>query len=636
MDDGLLDRLLPGGAAALERIASITPRESVPEAWLPVWQRLAGMESDASVARWAAGLGPEHPWYQAFLRGLIARSDRRLYTTMRGVSQPERDPGIMPEDPEVAHFHRLAGDDESSARRKRDAWLLLRTGTSVAGPQLAGGELEEFPELDAKAVASLDPAALDRLRVLLGEAGDHDWRMLLLEEIADRPAALERLEGHAAEMLAAYQATATPAKALAVAEALALAGKLADAEDFLTGKLPDDVELGLGEAHFLMAAGLEGVAPAALAAALDRHASVWLWISWLEGAKAEELAGRIERTMNAVDGRGPAAVAALSMALDAGDAAAIGTVLQLAKDLPAVVRNHAAARALWCDGRTAEVFALWPEEFPDYTALAEEIDLGPWEGIVLSAQADDFIGELRERLQMLVPAENATIDDLRALATLLLDPATTETFGIRRVRDAMVACSLVLAHDKVAGPLVDKMVDRARLAGASPTDCLRIEARRFMADGEFTAAYSRWLQLIDTPDAELLASDFLEAAACVFEDLQDAAAIELALRGKDKFPADPTYAYDGAWLLLTAGHPEEAGILLEHGFKIPFTADQQQTAVAMLLCAAEQTGRTERADQAFQELLGISPDWGDEEAIKSLEWPEALTENLLAVAARNR
>ena len=157
-----------------------------------------------------------------------------------------------------------------------------------------------------------------------------------------------------------------------------------------------------------------------------------------------------------------------------------------------------------------------------------------------------------------------------------------------------------------------------------------------MAASEFTAAYSRWIQLIDTQDAEIFASDYLEAAACVFEDMQDAAAIELALRGKDKFPADPTYAYDGAWLLLTAGHPEEAGILLEHGFKIPFTADQKQTAIAMLLCAAEQTGRADRADQAFQELLAISPDWGDEEAIKSLEWPEALAENLLAVAGRNR
>ena len=58
--------------------------------------------------------------------------------------------------------------------------------------------------------------------------------------------------------------------------------------------------------------------------------------------------------------------------------------------------------------------------------------------------------------------------------------------------------------------------------------------------------------------------------------------------------------------------------------------------MAMLLCAAEQTGRTDRADQAHQELLKLSEDWGKEESLKSLDWPEALKENLLAVAKRNR
>jgi tetratricopeptide (TPR) repeat protein len=322
--------------------------------------------------------------------------------------------------------------------------------------------------------------------------------------------------------------------------------------------------------------------------------------------------------------------------VERNDADAILAVLKDAKDMPEPVRAYATARALWASGDKAGVYSMWPDEPPPLADLAESADWNGWEQVFDGEALGDFYQDIEAQVAVLQAKPDATVDDLRALATLLLDPATTATFGKRRVRDAMVACSLVLANDKVSGPLVEKMVDRARLAGASPTDCLRIEARTFMAAGEFTAAYSRWLQLIDTQDAEIFASDYLEAAACVFEDMQDAAAIELALRGKDKFPADPTYAYDGAWLLLTAGHPEEAGILLEHGFKIPFTADQKQTAVAMLLCAAEQTGRAERADQAFQELLEISPDWGDEEAIKTLEWPEALTENLLSVAERNR
>jgi hypothetical protein len=76
--------------------------------------------------------------------------------------------------------------------------------------------------------------------------------------------------------------------------------------------------------------------------------------------------------------------------------------------------------------------------------------------------------------------------------------------------------------------------------------------------------------------------------------------------------------------------------MLEHGFQIPFPDDLKQSAMAMLLCAAEQTGRTDRADEALQELLTLSTDWGDEKSLKSLDWPEALKENLLAVAKRNR
>jgi hypothetical protein len=179
------------------------------------------------------------------------------------------------------------------------------------------------------------------------------------------------------------------------------------------------------------------------------------------------------------------------------------------------------------------------------------------------------------------------------------------------------------------------MVDRARLTGASHPDCLRIEARSFMAKGEFTAAYARWLQLIDNDKGDIASSDYVYAARCVLEDMQDIAALELLNRGKARFPTDAGFALDAAWLLLTTSHPEDAGVMLEHGFKIPFPDDQKQTAMAMLLCAAEQTGRADRADEALHELLTLSPEWGDEKSLKSLDWPEALKQNLLAVAKRN-
>jgi predicted Zn-dependent protease len=131
-------------------------------------------------------------------------------------------------------------------------------------------------------------------------------------------------------------------------------------------------------------------------------------------------------------------------------------------------------------------------------------------------------------------------------------------------------------------------------------------------------------------------SDYLEAARCVMEDMQPAAAIELLTRGKNRFPAEASFAFDAAWLLLSNGRPEDAGVMLEHGFAIPFPEEQKQTALAMLVCAAEQTSRAERADEAFAELLTLSAEWGSEEALKGIDWPEELKQSLLAVAARNR
>jgi tetratricopeptide (TPR) repeat protein len=592
------------------------------------------------IVRRAASLGSAHPWLQEYVRGLIARSDRDFFTLRRGETPAgyEPDPQTpLPWDPEVAHLHRLAGDPAARGRLKEDAWLCLRTDPEIAGKELSGADTrEDFPGLDFTALAKLEPAALDALRASLKDEDPRDWRVVFLAELPKRTAALERLDAHVAATLADVEKEPSVRHAILHAEALALRGRTDDAAKFLEGKIPQDAALTLEQAHFLVASRLAASGRPAVDRALDTLASPRLWSAWLELPGEPALAVRVERTMTAVGGRGLAAMAGLHAALRADDAAAIAAALSLAKDLPGPVRDYATARALWAEGKKAEVYAIWPDEFPDFPALEESGDWGGWEAVMAWQEIDAFIERLEQQLATLKAKPDATVDDLHALATLLLDPATTATFGTRRVRDAMVACSLVLAHDKASGPLVGKMVDRARLAGASPTDCLRIEARSFMAAGEFTAAYSRWLQLIESEAGEILASDYLEAGSCVLEDLQDEAAIELLMRGKGKFPEDATFAHDAAWLLLTTDHPEEAGILLEHGFTIPFTGEQQQTAIAMLLCAAEQTGRTDRADEAFQELLALSGEWGDDEAIRSLEWPEALTQNLLDVAGRNR
>lgn len=641
-DFGKLSAFFPGAdAGALAKQVAALPFVTVAgDQWLPLWQRLAlstSFETDR-IVRWSAALG-DHPWRQAYVRGLICDEDAALFELMRDPLGWQQESDAPTGIPDMSPLHRLAGDPDEVAVAKRAAWIVQRTRPEVAGAALGEEEVAaETPEVDAEGLRKLDPAALDALRTALANAPRNDWRLELLDHLAERPAALSTLEARVKSTGERYAQSKSAADGYAYLEALAWSGDMAKARE-LAGKLAaDDAVPSLSAAHGILAAGLGDAAAPAVDRALEAHGSPWLWQDWLAAQAAKEgpLAPAVERVMKAADGRGIAAVSALRLAVERNDAEAILAVLKDAKGMPDAVRAYATARALWSSGDKAGVYSMWPDEPPPLADLAESADWNGWEQVLDGEALNDFYEGMKAQVAVLQAKPDASLDDLRALATLLLDPATTTTFGIRRVRDAMVACSLVLSADKVSGPLVEQMVDRARLAGASPTDCLRIEARTFMAAGEFTAAYSRWLQLIDTQDAEIFASDYLEAAACVFEDMQDAAAIKLTLRGKDEFPSDPTYAYDGAWLLLTAGHPEEAGILLEHGFKIPFTEDQKQTAIAMLLCAAEQTGRADRADGALQELLEISPDWGDEEAIKSLEWPEALTENLLSVAERNR
>ena len=575
VDRRVLEPLLPGAAALLDRIDPLPPRVAPAESWLPLWERLAlgGARHEARILRGAAELGSDHPWFRAYLRGLIGAADRRLYAGQPGEAAPQ--------DAELANPQRQAGEPEARAALKQAAWQVRRT---------------EPP--DAAAVAILD-ARIDATR-------------------------------------AAHDREPGPALAIAHAEALALRGRGTEAAAFLRDTLPADAALDLEQAHFLLASGLAAEFPQAVEQALERLDSPWLWAAWLDAAARPDLAARVDRAMQAVDGRGPAAVAALHAALRAHDSAAIARALALARDLPAPVRDYATARALWAQGRSAEVFALWPGALPDDPALVPADDWRGWESALPAADREAFFAELRQQLATLRAAPEAGFDELRALASRLLHPATTTTFGRRRVRDAMIACALVLAHDPAAAKQVDTMLGRARLAGADPLDCLRIEARSAMAAGDYSAAYGRWLEVVDPEVAGAVASDYLEAARCLLHDAQDAPAVELLLRGKGRFAADPVFAHEAAWLLLGAARPEEAGILLEHGFSLPFTPEQRPTALAMLVCAAEQTGRGERAGQAFQQLVAVGPDWGDAAALEALDWPPDLKRSLQAVAARQR
>ncbi|WP_035609767.1 hypothetical protein [Haloferula sp. BvORR071] len=618
--------------------------ESSPQAWQPLWDRLAAsgkLEDPFRLAQWSADLG-QTPWRRQFLLGRIAASDQQLFDFWHGEVPPKKDDGSswMPDGGEIAALHEFAGDDESVRKLKEASWLAARTLPKRLGKMLADPDfLENLPEVNATKLQALEPDSIAQMRAELVSNSPENERLEWLDEYARREAALALLDAQVAATLKEQEAAPSAEHALDHARALALRGETQAAGEFLAGKVPGDSVLTLEQAHFLLSAGLEVPVREALERALPELKSPWLWQQWLRVRSSgdAELTPLVQRAMDAVGGTGPAAVEALKISLERKDATAIAACLQAAKSLPDALKAYVAGSALWAEGKKAGAFALWPGGFPEDFANEPELrDWHGWELALPAAGEEDLFKTMGEELAKLQLGPEATVEDYRALATRLLDPETATTFGAKRIRDAMVACATNLADDRQSGELVNKMIEHARLAGAPHVECLRIEARVFMAAGEFTAAYSRWLQVIESEEGEILASDYTDAARCVIEDMQVAAAVELLNRGKKRFPADPDFALDAAWLLLSNAQPEDSGVFLEHGFAIPFAPELQQTALAMLVCAAEETERKERADQALADLLALSPDWGTDEYLKSLDWPEALKQSLLAVAKRNR
>lgn len=449
--------------------------------------------------------------------------------------------------------------------------------------------------------------------------------------------AAELVAIHVAATAAAYDAAPTADAAFAHAESLAMAGDVAAAAELLDDELAADADISLEQAHFLVAAGLAEEFGGHLGDALVRHKSPWLGLAWLEAVAGTgvELAPAVELVMDLSEGRGPAAVGALRLGLRHQDAAAISIVLEHGREIPAHLKNYAAAVVLWTQSRQTEVFAMYPDGFPDLKSLAEAADWDGWEQALVWREVSDFFASVASGLSPLDPGPEATIDEWRALAMRLLDPETAEAFGSKRVRDAMVETALALTADADSSELVMLLVDTALLAGADPLPCLRAEARALMNQGLFTAAYARWLRLLEAPADALIADDFIEAAHCLFEDEQDAPALVLLNRGSGQYPADSAFALNAAWLALSTGHVTDADILLERGFRVGFPADQRETATALRVAIAERNGQPDLADAFFANLLALSDAWSASAMLDDLGWPELIREPIAAAQERH-
>jgi tetratricopeptide (TPR) repeat protein len=102
--------------------------------------------------------------------------------------------------------------------------------------------------------------------------------------------------------------------------------------------------------------------------------------------------------------------------------------------------------------------------------------------------------------------------------------------------------------------------------------------------------------------------------------------------GVYRFPNDPNFAYRAGWIsLLTARWPE-AYEFLRTGERIGFPEEKLEKATALLAIAAAEVGNTEAADQYFQQLIAIDPEWAQPNPPKAEGWPNELITTLNQIA----
>lgn len=338
---------------------------------------------------------------------------------------------------------------------------------------------------------------------------------------------------------------------------------------------------------------------------------------------------RILAAIREAGAKGPAAAAALSLALESVHPEWIDPCLQSAADLPPLLRQIAKSRIAWLEGRKADALSVWPEQFP---TLAEVLLREDWEGWEL-ADFSPALEKLRQcvsdELTAIEVPEHSTTEQRKAVADRLKDPVTFAAIGRARFANACLKAALAFSSFKEDKETTFQLAKQARDLGAQPEPCLRAEALALTALGDYKEAHPRWIELITEHPLEThIPSDYAEAAYTAFENADPRQAMEILTTGIHRYPNDGNFALRAGWVALLTANPERAYQFLQAGQRIGFPPEKLENATALLAIAAAQNGATDDATVYFRDLLKISPDWADPQTIETLDWPEELKATL--------
>ena len=337
----------------------------------------------------------------------------------------------------------------------------------------------------------------------------------------------------------------------------------------------------------------------------------------------------IREAIDKAGGKGPAAAAALSLALASVHPEWIDACLKNATDLPPILQKLAKSRIAWLQNRKADALSVWPEFFPTLAEIRQREDWEGWEQADFSPALEKLRQCANDELTAVEVPENSTPEQRKAVADRLKDPATYATIGRARFANACLKAALAMSAFKEDKETTFLLAKQARDLGAAPEPCLRAEALALTALGDYKEAHPRWIELItEHPVATHIPGDYAEAAYTAFENADPRQAMEILTTGIHRYPNDGNFALRAGWVALLTGNSERAYQFLQTGQRVGFPADKLENATALLAIAAAQNGATDDATVYFKDLLKISPDWADPQTIETLDWPEELKATL--------
>ncbi len=359
---------------------------------------------------------------------------------------------------------------------------------------------------------------------------------------------------------------------------------------------------------------------------------------WLAQIRMREVFGTGDSAaiLNAIDsagGQGPAAATALALALDAECPQWIDACVKSATGLPPLLKLLGSSRAAWLQSRRAEAISLWPDEFPDYQKVRLTEDWDGWEQEDFAARFEAHLQVIKDALASYEITAEATPAERAAVAARLLDPATRDIIGRRRLTDDCLKAALALAVFPENSGATFELAKRALALGAQAEPCLRAEALALTRLGDYKNAHPCWVTLLaEHPVATHLSGDYAEAAYTAFEIGNPKQALDILTSGIKRFPNDPGYALRAGWIALLTTHSGPAYQFLLAGLRCGYPDDKRENACLLLSVAAAQAGFPEEAAIHYQNLLEIAPVWTQAKTIDALEWPEELKECLRDLA----